>query len=160
MEPPIYKRRFEELQRCFGRVKRLYAGKIINEPGEDSFNSPKDLVLNFFRVSYELKESLKKEPNIASELKGYHGVIEKYCSSDQYLALSLDIANQTKHRDLSKNKSGKNIGVINTHIHVISPNGKDRTELTIEIDGNKEDCLKIIEKCFNSWSLFLQKYDL
>lgn len=57
MEPPKFQRKFEELNRSFHRIENLYDGQIISETGEDSLQSPKDISLGFFRVSYELKEA-------------------------------------------------------------------------------------------------------
>ena len=72
MEPPKYQRKWEEINRAYNRLEKFYAG-LIDE--DDSFQGPKDFVLNFFRVSYELKEALKKvgkdpSPEIVGQTPG------------------------------------------------------------------------------------------
>ena len=157
---PVFKRKYEELERCLTRLQKLYDGLIINSDGEDSLQSPKDYARNFFRVSYELKEMLKEDPgvNISSS------TIEGFCRQNQWAGLCIDIANQTKHgiwRIFSnRRKTNKNIGQINAHVHVLSPTQTDRTELTIEIDGKKEDCLQIAKKALSAWQQFLQTNNL
>lgn len=160
MEPPKFARKYEELRRAYSRIEKLYSGQIINEPGEDSFQSPKDVVLNFFRVCYELKEALKKDPNVSQTLKGHNGLVETFCNTDQFAALSLDITNQEKHLGLNIGRSGKQIGIINTHLHLLSPDGHHRTELTIEIDGKKEDCRNLAKSTIESWEKFRKDNEL
>lgn len=160
MEPPKYQRKFEELQRAYTRIEKLYNGQIINEPGEDSFQSPKDVVLNFFRVCYELKEALKKAPNTSQGLQGHNGLVETFCNNEPCIALSLDIANQEKHVGLNNSRSGKQIGVINTHLHMLSHDRHDRTELTIEIDGKKEDCRTLADNILKAWEKFFKVNNL
>lgn len=151
-----WKRKYEELERCLNRIKRFYDGLIISDHGEDSLQSPKDFVRNFFRVSYELKEALKHQSvtNIPSQ------TIEEFSKENPWAGLGIDIANQTKHGWWNiiggRRKTNKKIGQINTGVHLMSPDGRDRTELTIEIDGKKEDCLELAEKTFHAWSEFLE----
>lgn len=151
-----WKRKYEELERCLNRTKRFYQGLIISEQGEDSLQSPKDFVRNFFRVSYELKEALKHEPVTKISSK----TIEKFCKENQWAGLGIDIANQTKHGwwniIWNRRKTNKRIGQINTGVHLMSPDKRDRTELTIEIDGEKEDCLQLAQKTFDAWDDFLK----
>lgn len=151
MEPPKYKRKIEELRRAFNRIERFYLNYIIDE---DSFNGPKDYVLTFFRIGYELKEALKKtsgNPN----MDGNNGEVENFVNNNLIIAIGLDITNQEKHVNLTNNRSGKKVGKINTHVHIFDPNGKDRTEMTIEIDGVKEDCLKLAKNNLKAWEDFL-----
>jgi len=148
-------RKFEELKRCSSRIEELYLGKIITGNGEDSWQSPKDLVRNFFRVSYELKETLKQDPT--SKFTGAE--VEKFCTNSQYAGLGIDIANQTKHGFWNiiwkRRKTNKKIGVINSGVHIITPDQNDKTEVTIEIDGVKEDCLKLTKNILIEWEGFI-----
>ncbi len=153
---PAWSRKYEELNRCLTRIQKLYNGTIIGGDGEDSLQSPKDYARNFFRVSYELKEMLKEDPNIHIP----SNEIEKFCKQDPWVGLSIDIANQTKHGVwrifFNRRKTKKTIGQINTQVNLLSPDCKDRTELTIEIDGKKEDCLKMAKEILFAWQQFLQ----
>jgi hypothetical protein len=151
------KRRFEEMNRIIHRVKRFYDWIIINEIWEDSFQTPKEQILNFFRCSYELKENLKIDfPQFAKN-------IEKEIENNNWIKIVLDSANQGKHWNLKNSRSKSIIGKVNTHIHILDPNGKkDRTELTIEINNSKIDCLMLLknsklerEKIFNKLNLVL-----
>ena len=146
-----YKRKYEELQRCLLRIKKLYNWKIINEKWEDSFHSPKDLILNFFRTSYELKENLKLE----EWLWWYHWIVETFCKNNNLIWLSLDIANFKKHWKLDRPKTDNIIWEINTGIHLFDPNNNDRTELKIEINWKKEDGLYLVSIIFKEWTDFL-----
>ncbi len=157
MEPTKYSRKYEELQRAYLRIKRLYDGKIINQvqdgDWECSFQSPKDIVKNFFRVCYELKESLRFDPGSPPHLSANDWVfVEQFCKTDFYVSLSMDIANQEKHIVLKRPKTSKKIWEINTNIHIFSPN--NRTELTIEIDEKKEDCLILAWNILAGWNKF------
>ena len=156
MEPPKYRRKWEELNRAFNRLEQFYLGVIDQQ---DSFQGPKDFVLNFFRVSYELKESLKKTSGIIG-LDGYCGEVESFVNSNQYISLGLDIANQEKHVSLKDNRSKQTIGIINSHVHILDPNGKDRTELTIEINSVPKDCLRIARENIEAWKIFLTSKNL
>ena len=125
----------------------------MNEEWEDTFHSPKDVVQNFFQICYELKEAIKND--IASPLHHLkNGAVENFCNSDSYISLSLDIANQEKHVTLRTPRSGKTIGTINTGIHIFSPDWKNGTRLTIEIDWVKEDCLVLSKHILDSWNAF------
>jgi hypothetical protein len=153
MEPEKFTRKYEQLERAYGRIQRLYNGQIMNEEGEDSFHSPKDVVRNFFQICYELKESLRFDPNSPTHLSANKwALVEQFCNSDFYVSLSMDIANQEKHIILHKPKTNKKIWEINTGIHILSPT--NRTELTIEIDGKKEDCLRLTSNILASWRKF------
>lgn len=146
-----YQRKFEELQRCLSRIEKLYDWKIINEEWECTFSTPKDLFLNFFRVSYELKENTKLE----TWFWWYNWKIEIFCNSNNLIWLSLDIANLKKHWKLDKNKTNHIIWEINVWIHVFDPDWKDRTEIQIKVDWNCEDWLKLCENIFEEWKKFL-----
>jgi hypothetical protein len=151
-----WKRKYEELERCLNRIKKFYDGLIVSESGEDSLQSPKDFARNFFRVSYELKEALKHESvtNISPK------IVEKFCKENPWTGLGIDIANQTKHGwwnvILNHRKTNKKIGKINTGIHFLSSDGRRRTELSIEIDDKKEDCLCLAQRIFDAWRNFLE----
>lgn len=135
-------RRYQELNRIINRVDELYAWKIINSSGESSFETPKEFILNFFRCWYELKENLKNDfPILKKE-------IENEISLNSSLGICIDIANHIKHWKLDRNpKINKRIWEINTHLHILDQNWKkDRTEMTIEIDNDKTDCLVLLKK--------------
>lgn len=140
----LYKRKFEELQRCFLRIEKLYNWKIINEEWECSFWTPKDLFLNFFRVSYELKENIKLE----NWFWWYNWIVETFCNSNNLIGLSLDISNFKKHGKLDKPKTNHTIWKINIWLHIFNPDLKDITEIKIEINWKKEDWLKLCENIF------------
>lgn len=149
------KRRFEEMNRIIHRVKKLYDWIIINDSWEDSFQTPKEQILNFFRCCYELKE------NIKIEFPQLRKVIEKEIDKSIWISVVLDWANQEKHWNLKKSRSQKEIGKINTHLHVFDPNWKeDRTELTIEIDNNKIDCLYLLKKTKTERDEILNKLNI
>ncbi|MFA7309054.1 MAG: hypothetical protein WC045_03210 [Patescibacteria group bacterium] len=156
MEPSKSQRKYEELQRSCARIEDLYKGLIINNEGQDTLQSPKDILLNFFRVCYELKEALKRDPTLPIEFKDG---VEKFWKTNRYAALSLDVANQEKHITLgSNNKSGHRIGKINTQIHSLSPDGKpDHTRVTIEIDGVAQDGLDLAKKVLLAWKELYEK---
>ncbi|MDQ5931847.1 MAG: hypothetical protein QG607_549 [Patescibacteria group bacterium] len=158
MEPSKYQRKWEELHRALNRLQKFYKNYIHD--GEDNLQGPKDFANTFFRISYELKEALKKSDEIPLKFKGYKGDVEQLISSNQWIALSVDIANQEKHIHLNQDRAGKQIGSITSHIYLHSPNGNNRTELKIEINGKKEDCLELSEKVFDAWKAFLIKNKL
>jgi hypothetical protein len=81
--------------------------------------------------------------------------VEEFASCNQWVALSLDITNQEKHVKLTRSRTNKKIGLITSHLHLFDPNGKDRTELKIEINEEKKDCLKLAEKIVEEWKTFL-----
>lgn len=150
MEPLKYQRKWEELNRALERLKKFYQNYV--QDGQDSFQGPKDYANNFFRISYELKEAIKKADNIPTTLPND---VEQFASSDQWVGLSLDVTNQEKHINLIRGRTGKQIGLITSHVHIFDPNGKNRTELKIEIDGKKEDCLELAKKIVKAWKTFL-----
>lgn len=156
METLKYKRKWEELKRALNRIEKFYLQYIIDE---DSFSGPKDYVLTFFRVGYELKESIKKTSGIIS-MDGSNGEVETFINNNYIIALGLDITNQEKHVNLTSSRSGKKIGTIISHVHMFDPQGKDRTEMTIEIDGIKEDCLKLAKENMETWENFLKNKNL
>lgn len=148
-------RRIDEMNRIINRIEKLYDWIIINESWEDSFQTPKEHILNFFRCCYELKENLKVE---FSQLRQ---VIEKEIDKSIWIIIVLDWANQEKHWNLRNSRSQKVIGKINTHIHIFDPNWKkNRTELTIEIDNNKIDCLDLLKKTKTERDEVLKKLNL
>jgi hypothetical protein len=155
MESQKYQRKWEELNRAFERLKKFYQNHAQDE--QDSFQGPKDYVNNFFRISYELKEALKRVQNLLLVLPND---VEQFASSDEYIALSLDITNQEKHTKLTRHRTGKSIGQITSHVHICDPNDKNRTEIKIEIDNNKEDCLELAEKIVKAWKTFLTDKNL
>jgi hypothetical protein len=154
MESVKYQRKWEELNRTLERLKKFYENLI--QDGLDSFQGPKDFANNFFRISYELKEAIKKS-NVSLTLAND---VEQFASSNHWIALSLDITNQEKHVELNRSRTDKQIGPISSHIHILDPHRKDRTELKIEIDGQKEDCLKLAEKIVDAWKTFLTDKNL
>jgi len=156
MEPPKFQRKWEELCRSFNRLEHFYNGLIDNV---DSFQGPKDYVLTFFRVGYELKEALKKTGGI-KDFDGHNGMVENFVNTNPVIAMGLDITNQEKHVDLQRARSGSKIGEINTHIHMFDPSGKDRTELTVEINNEPRDCLEIARENMKAWKKFLLDTDL
>jgi len=150
MEPPKYQRKWEELNRALERLKKFYQNYV--QDGHDSFQGPKDFANNFFRISYELKEAIKKIDNISSTLPN---TVEQFASSNPWVGLSLDITNQEKHISLNRSRTSKQIGTITSHVHIFDLNGKDRTELKIEIARKKEDCLEVAEQIVKAWKTFL-----
>lgn len=148
-----YKRKFEELQRCLLRIEKLYNWLIITWEWEDSFGSPKDLFMNFFRVWYELKENLK----LLDWFWWYNWTVEVFCNNNETIWLSLDIANLKKHWKWNwKNRTNKKIWIINTWLIIFDPSWeKDRTNLTIEINNKKEDWLSLCKDIFNERNKFL-----
>lgn len=131
MEPPIYKRKWESLSRAYTRLHEYYSGKI-DEQG--MFNGPKDFVYSYFHATYSLKEALKNLDGMG----GKSGTVETFVITEPNVALGIDISNSEKHGELKNPKSKKVIGKLNSHVHIFDPQGKDRTELTIEIDGVKK----------------------
>lgn len=148
-------RKIDEMKRIINRIEKIYDWIIINESWEDSFQTPKEQVLNFFRCCYELKE------NIKIEFPQLRQIIEKEIDKNIRISIVLDWANQEKHWNLNNSRSQKAIGKINTHIHIFDPNWKkDRTELTIEIDNNKIDCLDLLKKAKTERDGILNKLNL
>lgn len=158
MEPPKYQRKWEELGRTHRRLKKFYSEFV--QDGEDDFQGPKDFVLNFFRVHYELKESLKKSDGIPEEFRGHCGKVESLINSNEWLALGLDITNKEKHVILRDGRSNKEVGSITSHLNIFDPNGRDRKEMRIQIDGKPIDCLEIAEKIVKEWKTFLTEHNL
>lgn len=153
----IYLRRWEELNRTLNRLRDFYNGE---KDKQDSLQGPKDFVLNFFRVCYELKETLKKDANLVG-FDGQYGLVESFINNNPDVALGIDIANQNKHLILNnRRRSTNNIGTINGHIYLSLPSGKSRVEITINIDDIAQDCLKIAESNLNSWKRFLSYHNL
>lgn len=145
MESPNYQRKWESLSRAYIRLDEYYSGKIDRQ---DSFNGPKDFVYSYFHATYSLKEALKK-------LDGLNQKIETFIANEPNVALGIDISNSEKHGVLNDSKSQKSIGQINSHVHIFDPQGKDRTELIIEIDGDKVDCLDLASKNKQAWEKFM-----
>lgn len=146
MEKP-YQRKWEELNRSLDRIRKFYSDFV--QDGQDSFQGSKDFVKNFFRVSYELKESIRK--TVDSD-------VEEFINFSRWVSLSIDISNQEKHVSLDKHRrTNKVIGLITSHIYVLNHDGKNRTELKIEIDGERIDCLHLAEKVLEEWNYFLAK---
>lgn len=143
MEPLNYQRKYESLKRSLKRLEEFYLGKIDNS---DSFNGPKDFVFSYFDCTYSLKESLKSTKGIN---------VEGFINNNTIIALGIDISNINKHGELDRPKTKFLVGRVNTHIHILGPKGKDRTELTIEIDGIKNDCLNLARSNFNVWETYL-----
>lgn len=148
MEPPLYQRKYEALKRSLKRLEEFYSGKIDNI---DSLNGPKDYIFNYFDCTYALKESLKCLADIE---------VEKFVTNDSVIALGIDISNKNKHGQLDKPKTKSVISIVNTHLHIFDSQGKDRTELTIEIDGDKKDCLKLAKENFDHWREYLLNHSL
>lgn len=148
MEPPVYQRKWESLSRAYIRLDEYYSGKIDKQ---DSFNGPKDFVYSYFHATYSLKEALKNLDGMG----GKSGIVETYIINEPSVALGIDISNSEKHGKLKYYKSKKTIGKLNSHVHIFDPFGKDRTELTIEIDGLKTDCLDLATKNINAWKEFM-----
>ncbi len=153
----IYKRRFEELERCLKRISSLYNWIIITWNWEDSFQSPKDYFLNFLRVSYELKENIK---NNVKWFQGHDWLIEKFYNSNSIVGLSLDIHNLKKHWENRNPRTKYSIWEINTWLYILSPDWKVGTILTIEIDWQKQDVLKFCTEVFTSWKSFIENHNL
>lgn len=147
MEPPIYQRKWEALSRASQRINEYYQGKIDQQ---DSSNGPKDFVYAYFHATYSLKEALKTIDNFG----GHNGVVETFIINEPIAALGIDISNIEKHISISNSKSGKVIGKINSCVSLNLP-GKNRTKLTIEIDGVKKDCLDLVNKNLNAWKKFM-----
>jgi hypothetical protein len=148
MEPQIHQRKYESLSRAYIRLNEYYLGKIDKQ---DSFNGPKDFVYSYFHATYSLKEALKNLEGMG----GRNGLVETYVINEPDVALGIDISNLEKHVELKDSKSGKNIGKLISHIHIFDPQGKDRTELTIEIDGIKIDCLDLAKNNLKAWKNFM-----
>ena len=149
MEPPTYQRKWEALSRAYTRLEEYYKGKIDKQ---DSFGGPKDFAYSYFHATYSLKEALKEIDGMG----GKGGVVENFVTSNLDIALGIDISNSEKHGELKDSKSKKSIGKLNSHVHIFDPGGKDRTELTIEIDGIKTDCLELATKNFESWKEWME----
>jgi len=148
VETSICQRKWESLSRAYARLHDYYLGKIDQL---DSFNGPKDFVYSYFHATYSLKEALKNLEGMG----GKNGIVETFIVDEPNIALGIDISNSEKHGKLNDPKSKRVIGKVNAHVHVFDPSGKDRTELTIEIDGEKTDCLVLATKNFETWKDFM-----
>jgi hypothetical protein len=153
MEPPKYQRKWEALSRAYVRLSDFYKGRIDQL---DSFQGPKDFVYSYFHATYSLKEALKE----VNGLGGRDGLVETFVLAEPVVALGIDISNTEKHGELKNLKSNKKIGVINTHVHILDPAGRDRTELTIEVGDIKQDCLDLATKNLNAWKKFFNDHNL
>jgi len=153
MEPPLYQSKWEALSRAYQRLSEFYEGKIDLL---HSFQSPKDFVYSYFHSTYSLKESLKLLPGF----DGKQGLVEVFIASAPGIALGIDISNTEKHGVLSNPKSASTIGSLNTHIHILDPQGHDRTELTLEVDGVRKDCLELANFNLALWKDFLRLHNL
>lgn len=138
----MYQIKYEALNRSIRRLEEFYSGKIDNI---DSFNGPKDYVFSYFDCTYSLKESLRKVAVID---------IEKFILENNIIALGIDISNKNKHCKLDRPRTKHIIGKVNTHIYIFD-HVKDRTELTIEIDGIKTDTLALVKENFACWKSYL-----
>lgn len=156
MEEKIYLRRWEELNRTINRLKEVYNGE---RDKQDGLQGPKDFVLNFFRVCYELKENLKNDNSIIG-FSGKDGLVESFINNNPDIALGIDIANQNKHHILSSKRSKNEVGTINGHLYLSLPSGESRVEVTININGKAEDCLCLAEENLRLWKDFLLKHNL
>jgi hypothetical protein len=133
----ITKKRFEHLNRLYSWISKLYDWKVIVWNLYDSFESPKELVNEFFRIWYELKENINNEfPTLKSDLER---LIKKY----KYLAISIDYANLIKHWKLIKRlrKTKISFGSLNTHVTLF----ENKVKLTLELDWDKIDIKFITE---------------
>lgn len=151
MEPQTHQRKWEILSRSYTRLNEYYLGKIDQQ---DSFNAPKDFVYAYFHATYSLKESLKALEGFG----GRSGIVETFVLTEPSVALGIDISNTEKHGSLNDSKSGKTIGKINSHVHIFDPSGRDRTELTIEINGVKTDCLELATANLSAWKQFMTSH--
>lgn len=152
-----YKRRLEEMKRNIARLQKLYDWEVINWLWEDSFQSPKDIVLSFFRWSYEIKELIL---DFDLNMKN---IVEDFCRNNYNVWLAIDIANQKKYWTLTrKRKTNANIWGILTWLNIFCPkkNWRNWTEVTIMIDGVKQDCLNLMQKIFKEWDNFLKDNNL
>lgn len=139
------KKRFEHLDRLRLKIWMLYDWLIIIWDLDDSWESPKELVNEFFRIWYELNENINNEfPELKSD-------IENLIKKHKYLAISIDYANYIKHWKLIKRlrKSKVSFGHLNTTIILFDNTNQvsaNRTELTLEINWTKNDIKFIIER--------------
>lgn len=148
-EPEIFIRKWEAVQRSFIRLEEFYKGKIDTL---DSFASPRDSVYAYFHSTYSLKEALKS----STLFKDKPHIVESFINNTEAIALGIDISNTEKHGALDKSKTGKVIGPVLSHLHLLDPSGKDRTEMTVLIDDIQYDCLDLAKKNFNLWKDFLK----
>lgn len=151
----------------FERVKR-YLKRIENQD-RDSTEYDDDL-WSFFQNCHHLKDWIINDTDIPDEVKGIEtkvgGNIEKFVSNNEELRICADLANRSKHLELTRN-SREDAKVTNRNTRIYVPlvgsdsTGTSTCEHIITLrDGSKRIALDVARKAVKAWESFLSENNL
>jgi hypothetical protein len=142
----------EDIERVVARHPEELSRQAINAAYRD--------LLSFYVRTYHIKDPLKEE-EVSLGLKP--GTVEDAISNDRDLALLADLANLSKHVDLSRYgaRSGVEPKIVSTQ-GVRSGSGEDGWRLKVMIDhgGNVLDGLDLAQAAVEAWRRHLKGWGL
>jgi hypothetical protein len=112
----------------------------------------------FFINCYHLKDWVKNDPEISTEVKGD---IENFIANSEELSICADICNGSKHLKLKAPRKDPNTKVDARHFSLYLGHGPViHIEYMIESGGKIYDAHLLATKCLKAWDIFLKKYRL
>jgi hypothetical protein len=149
----------------FARVERALEGVRSNR--NRRLVEYEDNVWNFFQNAWHLKDWVRNDSAIDQR---YRDVVEDDVSTIEALQICADLANRSKHLQLTRKRLDADVSKRNTHIYagtaLLSWDGKQTNipgygELIFIIsaeDGREFDLIHIAEQVVNEWRRLLAKY--
>jgi len=163
-----------EFMEQFERTKRSL--KKIENQDRDSTDYDDDL-WHFFQDCYHLKDWIKNDLSVPEVIKGTKGKkVENYINKNKELQICADLANRSKHLELTDSRNNINAEVTNRNVTIQVPTlhvtlshdrkniinsysdspGKTTQELIITLsDGTKYNALNVARKAVELWGKYL-----
>jgi len=147
----------------FERVKRSLRKIEIENQDRDSTEYDDDL-WHFFQDCHHLKDWIINDPDIPDEVKGIETKvgenIEKFVSNNKELRVCADLANRSKHLELTRH-SREDAKVTSRNVNIDLNLGTSTCEHIITLgNGRKRIALDVAREAVEAWESFLSENNL
>lgn len=113
------------------RVERFLERIDRDDVGELDRTEYEDFLWSFFQHCWHLKDWIKNDPNLPSSVDPDD--VEEAAKQSDALMLTADLANRTKHLDLTYSRRGGDFGGAKLSVEVVESLGRDSSS-----DGSAE----------------------
>jgi hypothetical protein len=128
----------------------------LHERESDAYQ---DEVYAFFLNCYHLKDWLKRDPSTAASV----GDIESYISRSSNLSLCADLANASKHLELTSARTDADTAVGRRHYSLGLGNATPTTlsvRYEVTAGPNTYDAFELATRCITEWETYLTERGL
>ena len=151
-----YLEQYERMQRSYDRFREIKPGLAdkISSDYEDAIHA-------FFMHCYHLKDWIKNDPSVKTQMLSISTDVERFISESGALSLCADLCNALKHLELKRSSSDERptFGRKQYHNRLSLGSGRSiRLEWLVQRNNKPPiDAFELATECIAEWDKFLQR---